>query len=271
MPRFTHLARVGFATATIALGAIGVLFRDFAVEWGPAPARLPWPAVLAALWSAVPLVAGIALLVRRTALRASTVLLVFVVLWWALFRLPRLVTAPLAEMSWLGAGMIAIVVVGAWTLHADLRGGMSTERPRGMDVAGRLLGLALIPVGLSHFVYLSFTAPLVPSWLPYREGWAYFTGACQLAAGLGLLLGVWPRLAAQLEATMLAIFTVVVWIPILLAAPGTRSNWREICVSWALTAATAVVAAHLPARYGQPSEVPQASDAVAAGAAVAAR
>jgi uncharacterized membrane protein len=45
--------------------------------------------------------------------------------------------------------------------------------------------LALIPLGLSHFVYVKLTAPLVPGWLPYHTGWAYLTGAAHLAAALG--------------------------------------------------------------------------------------
>lgn len=262
MPRFTQLTRVAFATAMIALGAIGLLFRDFAVEWGRVPAWLPSAAGLAALWAVVPLVAGIGLLFRRTASAASVVLLAFVACWWVLFRLPLLVTAPRTEGSWLVSGMVAMVVVAAWLQSAALRGGLSGDHARRRILAGRILGLALIPVGLSHFAYLELTVPLVPSWLPDHTGWAYFTGACHLAAGLGLLIGVLPRLAAQLEAAMLGIFTIVVWIPILIAAPGTRSNWREIFMSWLLTAATAVVAAYLPARYGVLDDVRQTSGGI---------
>jgi len=101
-------------------------------------------------------------------------------------------------------------------------------------------------VGLSHFAYLSLTVPLIPTWLPFRTGWAYFTGACHLAAGVGVLFGVLPRLAAQLESLMLALFTIIVWIPRVVAAPRTPLNWTEIWISWALTAAAAVVAAGIP-------------------------
>ena len=111
-------------------------------------------------------------------------------------------------------------------------------------------GTAHRPVGLSHFAYTNLTVPLVPSWLPCRLGWAYLTGACHLAAGLGVLLGVLPRLAAQLEAAMLGIFTTLVWIPLVAAAPTKRGNRTQIWISWALTAAAAVVAAHVPPRSG---------------------
>jgi uncharacterized membrane protein YphA (DoxX/SURF4 family) len=82
----------------------------------------------------------------------------------------------------------------------------------------------------------------VPSWLPFRSGWAYLTGAGHTAAGLGVLLSIYPRLAAHMEAAMLAIFTVLVWVPAVVTAPATRFNWEEFAISWAIAAGAWVVA-----------------------------
>jgi len=249
--RFAPASRAGFASSMIALGAIGLVFRDFALVWGTLPGWVAWRTALACVCAAVPLVAGIALLFRRIAPAASLVLFVYVALWWLLFKVPPVFTDPLTELSWLDCGMYGMLLAGAWTLYADIG-----ERPflggeRGLKLARVLFGLGLIPTGLSHFVYVNLTVPLVPSWLPFRLGWAYFTGACHLAAGVGILSGVRARLAAQLESAMLGIFTILVWVPAVIAAPGTRSNWTEFWLSWAITAAAAVVAARVPARERQ--------------------
>jgi uncharacterized membrane protein len=249
--RFAQVTRAGFASGMIALGVIGLVFRDFALVWGPVPSWVAWRTALACVCAAVPLAAGIALLFRRTAAAASLVLFVYVALWWWLLKVPPVVRAPLTELTWLDCGMFGILLAGAWTLVADLGGRPFLGGERGIRLARLFFGLCLIPTGLSHFVYVNLTVPLVPAWLPYRLGWAYFTGACHIAAGLGVLLGVLPRLAAQLEAAMLAIFTILVWIPAVVAAPATRGNWTEIWLSWALTAAAAVVAAHVPPRHRQ--------------------
>jgi len=191
-------------------------------------------------------VAGIGLLFQRTSATASLVLFVYIGLWWLLLKVPPVIRAPLTEVTWLDCGMFAMLLTGAWTLFADLGGRPFLGDERGVRLARLVFALGLIPTGISHFIYVNLTVPLVPSWLPYRLGWAYFTGACHLAAGLGILFGVLPRPAAQLEAAMLAIFTILVWIPAVITAPTVRGNWTEIWLSWALTAAAAVVAAHVP-------------------------
>ena len=86
------------------------------------------------------------------------------------------------------------------------------------------------------------TADLVPAWLPYREGWAYLTGAGHIAAGLGVLFGILPRVAAFAEAAMIGVFTLLVWGPRILAEPKSRLNWTAFFISWAIAAAAWVVA-----------------------------
>ncbi len=251
MQRLAHVSRVAFASGMIALGVLGLVFHDFALVWGPLPGWVPWHTALAYTCAAVPLVAGIALLSRRTWAAGSLVLFVYVALWWLLIKVPGILRSPLIEGRWLAAGMTGILLSGAWTLFADLGGRPFLGGQQGMKLGRLLLGLSLLPVGLSHFAYLSITIGLVPSWLPFRAGWACLTGAAHIAAGLGILFGVLPRLAAQLEAAMLAIFTLLVQIPAVVAAPATRRNWTELWVAFALTAAAAVVAAHTPPRSRQ--------------------
>jgi hypothetical protein len=95
-------------------------------------------------------------------------------------------------------------------------------------------------------VYVKDTADYVPAWLPYRTGWAYLTGAGHIAAGLGVLFSVLPRVAAVAEAGMLSIFTLFVWVPAILAAPTTRLPWTAFFISWAITAGAWVVAENIP-------------------------
>jgi uncharacterized membrane protein len=232
---YKQFAQTAFATGMIGLGIVGLVYGDFADVWQLVPGALPGRQVLAYASAALMLVCGLGLLSKHTETLAARVLFPYLALLVLLLKVPMVVRTPLVEGSWQSMAEIVVLFTGAWVLFAADK--------RGARTAQLVFGLALIPLGLAHFVYLDLTAPLVPAWLPYHTGWAYLTGAAQIAAGFGVLLGIYPRLAATLEAAMLTAFTILVWIPAILAAPTSRPTWSELTISWAVSAGAWVVAA----------------------------
>jgi uncharacterized membrane protein len=115
-----------------------------------------------------------------------------------------------------------------------------------------LFAISLIPIGLSHIVYVKETAALVPPWLPYRVGWAYLTGVGQIACGLGVLFSILPKVAAIAEAGMISLFTLLVWGPAVLAAPTARLPWTAFFISWAIASAAWVVAQDIAPKPATP-------------------
>jgi len=83
---------------------------------------------------------------------------------------------------------------------------------------------------------------------PYRIGWAYLTGAGQIACGLGVLFSILPRVAAKIEAGMISLFTLLVWGPAILTAPKARLPWAAFFISWAIASAAWVVAQNIATR-----------------------
>jgi uncharacterized membrane protein len=174
---------------------------------------------------------------------------------WALLKLPDVVTNPRIEGSWLGLGELSLLLSGGWTLFARL-GGVTQTSPlgflsgeRGALLARIVFAVSIVPVGLSHLVYVDATVSYVPHWLPYRKGWAYLTGAGQIASGLGVLFNVLPRVAAWAEAGQITIYTLLVWLSAIVAAP-TRLNWTAFFISWIFGAAAWAVAQNMLAKRG---------------------
>jgi len=145
-------------------------------------------------------------------------------------------------------GKVAMMVAAAWVLYVWSAGDRDGQRFRfvtgehGLRIARVLCGLAVIPWGLAHFVYLKETVVLVPGWLGSPVFWAYLTGAAFIAAGVAMLSGVWARLGATLLTVQLALLTLLVWVPRAVAGNLSAFQWGEVVSSVALTAAAWVVA-----------------------------
>ena len=177
---------------------------------------------------------------------ASLGLAILLLLRMLLLHAQPIIAHPLVEGVWEELSESLIFVAGAWIIFSMLAREKEARASFGNVRAGQILfALALPAIGLSHFFYLNLTAPLIPSWLPFHVSLAYFTGAAWIAAALAILSGVLARLAAMLTAVMVSLFTVLVWVPMVIAAPTSRGNWSELCVSAAITGAAWAVAESL--------------------------
>lgn len=248
--RITSWGQVVFALTMIALGALGFVRGTLTPIWLPVPKGVPARDVLAYLTASVAFLGGIGLLWQRrfaalTAI-ASGLLFTFLLVWLAVVDGALIVTHPSMGITWATAKTAALAAA-AWVLYVRLAARPENERSSfpggqtGLRVARILYGLALIPFGIAHFTYFERTVSMVPGWLPWHVAWACFFGGAFIAAGAAIVVGIWARLATALSVVQLALFTILVWVPVIAASPS-ASDWREFIVSWALTTAAWVVA-----------------------------
>jgi len=246
--RIASIGHAVFAATLVALGLLGLTGSGFTVIWQPVFDHVPAATLLATLCAVVSLACGLGLFWPRSTPLAARVLFVYALLWLLVFKLPLIVRAPLTEGSYQYCSEMAVIVAGAWVLHAWFATDADRRRlgfavaQRGLRMARVLYGLALIGFGFSHFVYLNLTAPLIPHWLHAPAFWAYLTGGAYLAAGVAILLNVLARLAATLSAVMMGLFLLLIWLPMVAAGHISAFNWGETYATWVLTAAAWVVA-----------------------------
>jgi uncharacterized membrane protein len=244
-----------FALGMAAIGALLIIYREFAFDWQPVP-PFPGRAAVAAVCGLILAATGLALLFRRTVMIASRSVLPILVAWLCL-KIPAILAAPQIEGVWIGVGEIGTLLGGGLVLFSRLSGleGSPLFRrltgQRGVRTAQVIFGLAVIPIGLGHIFYVDITAGLVPSWLPFRLELAYLTGIAQIVCGLGVMLAIAPRAAALVEASMVALFAFLVWGPDTWFAaapklPGTPAGIRfpltAFLITWLVGAAALLIA-----------------------------
>ena len=246
--RIASAGHLLFAVMLIWLGVMGLNKGDFVQIWAPAPQWVPARTALAYLCACIFLAGGVGLLWQRTAALAARVVFASLFIWLLVMRLPNLFyQKPLVLVAW-SFGSTAVMVAAAWVLYIWFAG--ERDRPRfgpltddrGLRIARALYGVSLIPFGLAHFMYLDATTVLIPGWLPWHVGWAYFTGAAFIAAGLAVMTGVAARLGAALSTLQMGLFGLIVWVPRVLAGTVNDFQWGEFVVTFALMSGAWVVA-----------------------------
>lgn len=256
--RISGFGHALFGIAVAGLAMLNLTYGNFAPIWEPFPVWLPWPELLAYGSGVILLAASAGLFFARTAW-VSAIIIAAYELVWVMARARPVLLQPLIIGNWYGVSEALGPLLGALTLYAVLRRPHAAPAAvmtgdRALRVARILFGAACVVYGAAHFAYASYTASMVPAWLPARTPFAYLTGAGHAAAGLGLLAGVLPRLAATMEATMMSLFGVLVWLPSFFAHPApqwatpAQNQWSETVVTLLLAASAWIVAASLRSR-----------------------
>ena len=250
-----------FAIGAASIAIVSMAYADFAPIWRSIPVWIPGREVWLRGSSVVLLAAGAGLCLPRTAWPSLLAIGAYLAIW-AVAGVPPILSNPLSIGSWYGLCEASTTLCGAWILWAMLRWRsqalqMPIATKRMLRVAQVLFGLTCIFYGCSHFAYADYTASMVPAWLPGRLGFAYLTGIGHIAAGIGIVVGILPRLAATLEATMMSLFGLFVWVPSFLAQPrpkwagAPQNQWSELLVNLLLAAAAWIVADSLRMRTSE--------------------
>lgn len=246
------------------LGALSVIYHDFAFDWQPVPV-FHGRETLAVVCGLFMIAASAALLLRATAAAAARALLPFLLAWLCL-KIPVVLSAPQIEGVWIGFGEDAALLAGGLVLFArlsELEGSPFFNRligQRGIRLAQIIFGLAIIPIGLGHLFYLKITAELVPSWLPFRVALAALTGVAQILCGLGILFAFRARLAALIETVLVALFAFLVWGPDTWFAatpklagtpPGMRFPLTAFLITWVVGTSALLIANNSAGKPGK--------------------
>lgn len=232
-----------YGLGVMAVGMTCLAFGSFD-PGQPMPENFPARTTLPYALGAFMFLAAAAVEWRRTAAWGAAALTVYYALFVVILMNGRvLLTHYAIFVTYEDLAMQLAIAVGGLIIYATTARIDAALAARLTRLGRLVFGLCVLVFGGAHFVYMNFTAPLVPKWLPpTQEFWAYATGVGFVAAGLAILTGVQARVAAILMTAMLVSFGLLVNGRMLLADHSSHWNWTESAVNLAVVGAAWVVA-----------------------------
>lgn len=235
--------RIVFGASAVFFGVIALMWHD-AATWQNVHQvwSLPFGTVIGACLMAAQIAGGIGVLYPRTARWASVVLCV-VYFCFSLACVPGIIAASNVYDKYGGSFFIFFsLLCGAIALYAATEA--DAARAAVVRRVARIgLGVCAISFTLGQALLLRDTASLVPKWIPPNQMfWAILTTIAFALAAIAILTNRWARLAIRLMTLMLAVFGVLVWVPLLIAHPHAHFNWSECALTFLVTGASWTVA-----------------------------
>ena len=231
-------------------GASAVLFGGLALLWHDADTwqnlqhiwKLPFGADLGGCLMIALIAAGIGIQFPRT-VRPASLILGVVYLSFSLACIPDILAATNIYERFGGSFFLFFSMsCGAIALFAASESNAARARAFGR-VARIGLGVSTISFTLGQALLLRDTAGLVPKWIPPSQMfWATLTTIAFAFAAIAILIHRQARLAIRLMTVMLALFGVLVWIPVVIAHPEAHFNWSECLLAFLVTGASWMVA-----------------------------
>lgn len=210
----------------VPMAVFGAEHFVFWKEMGPmVPSWIPWHSFWLLLVGTALIAAATSIIVKRYAGLAATLLAAMLFSFVLLIHIPNVivtsgdrfrVAVALRDTSF-SAGALAFAVAQAQQ--------SSRYTPAILRLVRWVIGIVSVVFGVEHFlrpqnVPVVPLEQLMPTWIPGHVPLAYVTGTVMIACGAGI---VW-RARARLAATWLGIYCVaivlLVYLPMLLAKPG---------------------------------------------------
>jgi len=233
----------------IVFGASAVLFGVIALMWHDSDTwqalrkiwSLPFGTIIGGYLMIAQIAGGIGIQYPRTA-RFGSIVLGVVYSLFSLACIPGIIARPAMYVQYGSFFEQFSLLCGAIAVYAATEPNAAQALAFGR-VARLGLGACAISFTLSQIIYLRVTAGLVPTWIPPNQMfWAILTTIAFALAAIAILMNGQARLAIRLMTLMLALFGVLVWIPLLIAHPEAHLNWSEFGLNFLITGAAWMVA-----------------------------
>ena len=250
MNRSFHFGRAFFATAMAGLGVQCILRGNAVPALEPVSSSSSLQ-LIGWITGVVLVGAAVVTLVRSTAYYGAAIIAAMLLLWVLLLHAPALVAAPTNGGEWTGAfetfalSGAAVLLFGLMKLAAGYEREPEPIARRAATIGRIMYGVSMPVFGALHFIYIAYVASVIPGWIPSHVFFGYATGIAHVASGLGILTGVFSRIAAYCTAAMFGSWVLIVHAPRVFANPHGASEWTSMLIALGMCGGALLIASAL--------------------------
>jgi len=215
-----HFGRNIYGLGAIAFGIITLFWHNIS-----ALGDLTHPEILTYIAGTVELIAGLAIQWKKTT-KFGALTLIVVYFIFTLFLMPPIIEMPLTYFNWGNFFEQFSVVLGGVIVLATTLQSHPVIASKLEKVAYRSYGICVISYSLYQLFYLSYTASLVPKWIPPNQMfWAVATSLAFALAAYAVISGRSALLAVKLLTITFICFGLLIWLPASFFNPYQLRYW----------------------------------------------
>jgi uncharacterized membrane protein YphA (DoxX/SURF4 family) len=183
------------------------------------------PEILVFIIGVVEIIGGLTLQWQKT-LRIGALTLIAVHFIFLFYLVPFIYEMPLDYSNWGNFFQEFSIVLGSLIVFVSNIQSDTEKRIKISRAAYTCYGICVFSYSLYQLFYLSYTAGLVPKWIPPGQMfWAVTTSVAFALAAVAILSGRSALLASRLLTSMFICFCLLVWLPASIINPYDLSNW----------------------------------------------
>ncbi len=221
------IGRIFYGIAIAVMGLQTIYYSDFPYMLiPPKHSSIPGLGIIAYVFGAMLILAGVCIVFEKKIRPASLLLGSILLLIFCFYFIPYQFMANPNFMQfgeWENAEK-ELALAGSAFVIAGYFSGESENfiivfLTKLIPLGAILFSLAIICFGISHLLYPTDVADYMPSWIPFKIFWAYFTGTALIGSGIAIILKIKLRLIATLLGIMILSWFILVHIPKVIASP----------------------------------------------------
>lgn len=236
--RLPNPGQIIFAAGILCLGVFCIFYGDFIIGRPPAwPVGFKVTPIIGYVSGTIVILASLTILfVGKRAGAASLVIAALILILSILRQLPVFMNDWLNSYKAMALFGGALITASSFldahhTLFSKVTINVKTRR-RFVTIGSVLLGVFFIAAGYAHFKFAIVVQEFIPSYIPFRVFWTYFTGVCLYAGGAGLIIPFTRSWAALLSGIMVMSWFLLLHIPRFLEHVNEANDRFGLCESF---------------------------------------